>query len=146
MFTRLASKRGLTPIDGKVTGRRLAPVVMSLNPLQTMKGREATAKQHHHPMRRVRFLSGFRGCSRGIAVTMSIARLSADAGVKYLLKTTAHGDVPVRNLTDYYTKSGNPPGTWLGSGIDGIGLAPGTVLTDGSAKAVFEGSTASDHR
>ncbi|WP_307055421.1 MobF family relaxase [Arthrobacter bambusae] len=71
---------------------------------------------------------------------MSIARLSADAGVKYLLKTTAHGDVTVRNLTDYYTKSGNPPGTWLGSGVDGIGLAPGTVLTDDSAKAVFEGA------
>ncbi|MBB6406189.1 conjugative relaxase-like TrwC/TraI family protein [Arthrobacter sp. AZCC_0090] len=73
-------------------------------------------------------------------MTMSIARLSADAGVKYLLKTTAHGDMTVRDLTDYYTKSGNPPGTWLGSGIDGIGLAPGTVLTDDSAKAVFEGA------
>ncbi|MGO4651144.1 MobF family relaxase [Arthrobacter sp. 2RAF22] len=71
---------------------------------------------------------------------MSIARLSADAGVKYLLKTTAHGDVTVRDLTGYYTKTGNPPGTWLGSGIDGIGLAPGTVLTDDSAKAVFEGA------
>ncbi|UYY83353.1 relaxase domain-containing protein [Arthrobacter sp. YA7-1] len=71
---------------------------------------------------------------------MSIARLSADAGVKYLLKTTAHGDVTVRNLTDYYTKTGNPPGTWLGSGIDGIGVVPGTVLTADSAKAVFEGA------
>ncbi|WP_051423006.1 MobF family relaxase [Arthrobacter sp. MA-N2] len=71
---------------------------------------------------------------------MSIARLSADAGVKYLLKTTAHGDVTVRDLTDYYTKSGNPAGTWLGSGIDGIGLFPGTVLTDDSAKSVFEGA------
>ena len=73
-------------------------------------------------------------------MTMSIARLSADAGVKYLLKTTAHGDVNVRSLTDYYTKSGNPPGTWLGSGVGGIGLAPGTVLTDTAAKAVFEGA------
>lgn len=88
----------------------------------------------------VRFLPAFRGCSWGIAVTMSIARLSADAGVKYLLKTTAHGDVTVRDLTDYYTKSGNPPGTWLGSGMAGIGLAPGTVLTDDAAKAVFEGA------
>ncbi|MDP9906173.1 MobF family relaxase [Arthrobacter bambusae] len=85
-------------------------------------------------------LPALRGCSRGIAVTMSIARLSADAGVKYLLKTTAHGDVTVRNLTDYYTTSGNPPGTWLGAGMDGIGLAPGTVLTDDSARAVFEGA------
>ncbi|WP_332602514.1 MobF family relaxase [Arthrobacter sp. S2(2024)] len=111
---------------------------MCLNPLLTMKGREATAKHHHLLMSGVRFLPAFGRCSRGIAVTMSIARLSADAGVKYLLKTTAHGDAAVRDLTGYYTKSGNPPGTWLGSGLDGIGLAPGTVLTDDSAKAVFE--------
>lgn len=111
---------------------------MCLNPLRTMKGREATAKRQHHPMPGVLCLPVFRGCSWGIAVTMSIARLSADAGVKYLLKTTAHGDVTVRDLTGYYTKSGNPPGTWLGSGMDGIGLAPGTVLTDDAAKAVFE--------
>jgi conjugative relaxase-like TrwC/TraI family protein len=71
---------------------------------------------------------------------MSIAKLSADAGVKYLLKTTAHGDVNVRNLTDYYTKSGNPPGIWLGSGVEGIGLVSGTALTDAAAKAVFEGA------
>lgn len=113
---------------------------MCLKPLRTMKGREATAKQHHHPMSGVRGLPAFGGRSFGIAVTMSIARLSADAGVKYLLKTTAHGDVAVRNLTDYYTNSGNPPGTWMGSGMDGIGLSPGTVLTDDSAKAVFEGA------
>ncbi|MDQ6752477.1 MAG: relaxase domain-containing protein [Actinomycetota bacterium] len=71
-------------------------------------------------------------------MTVSIARLSTDAGVKYLLKTTAHGDVNVRNLTDYYTKSGNPPGTWLGNGVDGIGLVSGALLTDEAAKAVFE--------
>ncbi|GAB2709743.1 MobF family relaxase [Arthrobacter bambusae] len=72
---------------------------------------------------------------------MSIARLSAGAGVKYLLKTTAHGDATSHSsLTDYYTKSGNPPGTWMGSGMDGIGLAPGTVLTDDAARAVFEGA------
>lgn len=110
------------------------------NPSLTMKGHEAMAKQHHHPMPGVRCLPAFRVCPWGVAVTMSIARLSADAGVKYLLKTTAHGDVTVRDLTDYYTKSGNPPGTWLGSGMDGIGLAPGTVLTDDAAKAVFEGA------
>lgn len=98
------------------------------------------AKHHHHPLPGVRCLPALRSCSLGIPVTMSIARLSADAGVKYLLKTTAHGDVTVRNLTGYYTKSGNPPGTWLGSGMAGIGLPPGTVLTDDSAKAVFEGA------
>lgn len=71
-------------------------------------------------------------------MTMSIAKLSADAGVKYLLRTTAHGDMNVRNLTDYYTKSGNPPGTWYGNGLGGIDLVRGAVLTDGAAKTVFE--------
>jgi hypothetical protein len=74
-------------------------------------------------------------------MTMSIARLSADAGVKYLLKITTHGDVSVKDLTDYYTKSGNPQGTWLGAGIAGIGLEPGSVVTDAAAKSVFEQAT-----
>ncbi|MGA7205778.1 MAG: MobF family relaxase, partial [Specibacter sp.] len=71
-------------------------------------------------------------------MTMSIARLSADAGVKYLLRTTAHGDMSVKDLTGYYTKSGNPSGTWLGAGIAGIGLEPGAIVTDSAAKSVFE--------
>ena len=68
-------------------------------------------------------------------LTMSIARLSADAGVKYLLKTTAHGDVDVKDLTDYYTKSGNPRGTWLGAGLEGVGLLPGSIVTDAAANS-----------
>ena len=74
-------------------------------------------------------------------LTMSIARLSADAGVKYLLKTTAHGDVDVKDLTDYYTKSGNPRGTWLGAGLEGVGLLPGSIVTDAAANSVFEQAT-----
>lgn len=74
-------------------------------------------------------------------MTMSIARLSADAGVKYLLKTTAHGDVNVKVLTDYYTKSGNPQGTWLGAGAENIGVESGDKVTDAAAKAVFEHAT-----
>lgn len=74
-------------------------------------------------------------------MTVSIARLSADAGVRYLLKTTSHGDVSVRDLTDYYTKSGNPQGTWLGAGVAGIDLESGTIVTDSAAKAVFEQAT-----
>ncbi|MHA7177362.1 MobF family relaxase [Arthrobacter sp. Sr24] len=74
-------------------------------------------------------------------MTVSIARLSADAGVKYLLKTTAHGDMSVKDLTDYYTKSGNPRGIWLGAGVDGIGVEAGAPVTDAAAKAVFEQAT-----
>lgn len=72
---------------------------------------------------------------------MSIARLSADAGVKYLLKTTAHGDASVKDLTDYYTKSGNPHGIWLGAGLEDVGFQPGAIVTDSAAKSVFEHAT-----
>lgn len=57
-----------------------------------------------------------------MTMTMSIARLSAEAGVKFLPKTTAHGDMSIRDLTDYYTKSGNSPGVWLGAGLESINL------------------------
>lgn len=56
-------------------------------------------------------------------MTVSKARLSTDAGVSYLLKTTSHADVETRDLTGYYTVASYPPGLWLGAGL------PGTVKT-----------------
>lgn len=61
--------------------------------------------------------------------------------MKYLLKTTAQGDVDVKDLTGYYTTSGNPRGTWLGAGLEGVGLQPGSIVTDAAAKSVFEQAT-----
>ncbi|POH60311.1 MobF family relaxase [Arthrobacter glacialis] len=71
-------------------------------------------------------------------MTVSIARLSTDAGVSYLLKTTSHADVETRDLTGYYTAGSNPSGQWLGAGLSGIGMAPHATVTDAAAKALFE--------
>ncbi|WP_113718105.1 MobF family relaxase [Arthrobacter dokdonensis] len=71
-------------------------------------------------------------------MTVSIARLSTEAGVSYLLKTTSHADVETRDLTGYYTNASNPSGQWLGAGLPGIGMEPHSTVTDAAAKALFE--------
>jgi conjugative relaxase-like TrwC/TraI family protein len=57
---------------------------------------------------------------------MSMARLSAGSGYRYLLRHTAVGDaarVAGQELTAYYAATGNPAGRWLGAGL--VGLTPG---------------------
>lgn len=71
-------------------------------------------------------------------MTVSIARLSGESGVKYLLKTTLRADVATRSLTDYYTQASNPQGRWLGTGLAGIGVEPGATVTPSAAQALFE--------
>ena len=76
-----------------------------------------------------------RGQARGgVVAVMSMSRLSAGAGYRYLLKNIARGDVelgPVLQLqlTAYYAATGNPPGRWMGSGL--AGLAPGELRAPG---------------
>jgi hypothetical protein len=67
---------------------------------------------------------------------MSMARLSAGAGYRYLLRHTAAGDAArpqATSLVDYYAATGYPPGRWLGSGLtglnDGAGILSGSVVT-----------------
>jgi conjugative relaxase-like TrwC/TraI family protein len=73
-------------------------------------------------------------------MTMSIARLSAQTGLKYLFKTTMMDDVTVTppNATSYYMKAGTPQGRWLGSGLSGIDRVTGDVVTESDAKALFD--------
>ncbi|MFE5835836.1 MobF family relaxase [Arthrobacter sp. NPDC056493] len=73
-------------------------------------------------------------------MTMSIARLSAQSGLKYLFKTTMMDDLRVTpvDATNYYMKSGTPPGRWVGSGLEGISREAGDVVTETDAKAVFD--------
>ncbi|WP_442542716.1 MobF family relaxase [Arthrobacter sp. KN11-1C] len=73
-------------------------------------------------------------------MTMSIARLSAQSGLKYLFKTTMMDDVSPtpRDATTYYLKAGTPQGRWLGSGLDGIGRTTGELVTETDAKAIFD--------
>lgn len=68
---------------------------------------------------------------------MSVHRLSAGNGFRYLLRDTASADVPrdgQLRLTEYYAASGNPPGRWLGSGLaglaDGARVRAGTVVSE----------------
>ena len=67
---------------------------------------------------------------------MSIRVMSAGRGFEYLLKSVAAGDgdrdlgTP---LTRYYTAEGTPPGTWLGSGLAGLGSDETGRLREGDA-------------
>lgn len=71
----------------------------------------------------------------GMVVVMSLVRLSAGSGYRYLLRSIAVDDltrVPVRDLTAYYAASGNPPGRWLGAGLPGLGAGGGQDLIAGA--------------
>ncbi|PVE14897.1 hypothetical protein DDA93_15380, partial [Arthrobacter sp. Bz4] len=71
---------------------------------------------------------------------MSIARLSAQSGLRYLLKTTMLDDltVPPAEATTYYMKAGTPQGRWLGSGLQGINRTSRDLITESDAKALFD--------
>jgi DNA primase catalytic core len=57
---------------------------------------------------------------------MTVHVLSAGAGYTYLTQQVASGDVPRErgmSLTDYYMQHGNPPGQWVGSGLEQLGVS-----------------------
>jgi conjugative relaxase-like TrwC/TraI family protein len=63
---------------------------------------------------------------------MTIAKITA-GGWAYLIRNTARGDTdsePKRDVTQYYTASGNPPGRWTGRGAPLLGVDGQTVLED----------------
>ena len=67
---------------------------------------------------------------------MSLSRLSAGAGYRYLTRYTAAGDArpgPGQGLVEYYAATGLPPGRWAGAGLPGLGTGDGTDLTAGTA-------------
>lgn len=71
-------------------------------------------------------------------MTVSISRMS----IQYYLASVAAGDGTgqqgPRKLTSYYTESGDPAGTWFGSGVTAAGLASGSQVTQRDAVSVFE--------
>ena len=73
-------------------------------------------------------------------MTMSIARLSAQSGLKYLFKTTMLDDLTAlpADATTYYMKAGTPQGRWLGAGLQGINRTTGQAVTESDAKALFD--------
>lgn len=57
---------------------------------------------------------------------MTVHVLSAGGGYTYLTQQVASGDVPRErgmSLTDYYMQHGNPPGQWVGSGLEQLGVS-----------------------
>lgn len=67
---------------------------------------------------------------------MTIRVMSSGKGYEYLLKSVVVGDGDREMsspLTRYYTESGCPPGTWVGTGL--------TSLDDGRSPALAEGDT-----
>ena len=79
-------------------------------------------------------------------MTMSIARLSAQSGLRYLFKTTMMDDLPSSppDSTTYYMKAGTPEGRWIGSGLTGINRTTTDTVTETDAKAVFDSATHPD--
>jgi hypothetical protein len=72
---------------------------------------------------------------------MSMHKLTAGAGYDYLTRQVAALDSTGKGhtgLASYYTARGETPGTWIGSGLDGIdGLTAGDPVTAEQMRALF---------
>lgn len=70
---------------------------------------------------------------------LSIKKLPAGSGYDYLVKQVAVQDatVPAGGLTSYYSERGEAPGVWFGSGLAGLGLAPGDPVTAEQMASLF---------
>lgn len=73
-------------------------------------------------------------------MTMSIARLSGQSGLRYLFKTTMMDDRSTTppDTTTYYMKAGTPEGRWIGSGLHSINKTNGDIVTEKDARSVFD--------
>ncbi|WP_328973923.1 MobF family relaxase [Streptomyces sp. NBC_00239] len=73
-----------------------------------------------------------------ITAMMTVHRLSAGDGYAYYIRETVSADQAReegQELGDYYTATGNPPGVWMGSGIELLGVS-GTVSEE-QMRALF---------
>jgi hypothetical protein len=72
---------------------------------------------------------------------MSIHKLSAGSGYDYLTRQVAALDATAKGhvgLASYYTERGENPGSWIGSGMAGIGgLNAGDPVTAEQMRALF---------
>ncbi|ROS48757.1 MobF family relaxase [Frigoribacterium sp. PhB118] len=69
---------------------------------------------------------------------MTMHILSAGDGYAYYTSETATGDAkrdPDRELGDYYTADGNPPGVWVGAGLAALGVSG--AVSEEQMKALF---------
>jgi len=72
---------------------------------------------------------------------MSLHKLTAGSGYDYLTRQVAALDATEKGhtgLASYYTERGESPGSWIGSGMNGIdGLAAGDPVTAEQMRALF---------
>src|SRR6187551_4133813 len=72
---------------------------------------------------------------------MSLHKLTAGSGYDYLTRQVAALDPTDKGhtgLASYYTERGEPPGMWVGSGMEGIdGLDVGDPVTAEQMRALF---------
>ena len=71
---------------------------------------------------------------------MSIVKLSAGRAYDYLTRQVAAMDsteLGRMKLADYYQAAGEAPGCWMGSGLAGLGMKPGDVVTAEQMKYLF---------
>jgi len=70
---------------------------------------------------------------------INLTKIMKKSGVEYLLKSIAMGDNDRRPADGlgYYHQQGNPPGTWLGTGLAGLGLTEGAVASKMDARNLF---------
>ena len=69
---------------------------------------------------------------------MTVKVLHAGDGYTYLTRQVASGDAVRANgegLADYYAASGNPPGRWLGEGLDDLGVSG--LVSEEQMRALF---------
>ncbi|MGP5002413.1 MobF family relaxase [Glutamicibacter ardleyensis] len=71
-------------------------------------------------------------------MTVSISKMSID----YYLATAAGGDGAqlgnAKDLTSYYTESGDPAGTWFGQGLATTGMVEGQQVESWAAKKLYQ--------
>lgn len=79
-------------------------------------------------------------------MTMSIARLSVQSGLKYLFKSTMLDDaMPTPPDTiSYYLATGTPQGRWIGRGLHGVHRTKGDVVTESDARSIFQSAQQPD--
>lgn len=80
-------------------------------------------------------LYGGRDVAYLLGVTVSIRVMTAGDGYRYLLNSVVTGDGDrdaASALTRYYLESGTPPGTWAGTGLNGLsgGVASGGPVSE----------------
>lgn len=71
---------------------------------------------------------------------MTLHKLAAGSGYTYLTKQVAQHDATERRqagLASYYEEKGEAPGRWLGTGLAGLDLKVGEVVTEEQMRLLF---------